>query len=476
MKVINLTLLLCFSIFTADFVSGEQFYIVTSPDSPCPTREQGEPCLTLEQYATNPSQRPAVTLVLEPGNHVIKNPTGTGSTVTNFTMISDGARIVFEFIGSWTINSLTNGYAELRGVTFISNYTQIRANNLQNVIFEDYNFHGIRIYMFNIENAAFSRCNFSDYYRSSFGALYVSNSLAVSIIQSNFINNRGAIYYEHRYYYYSAILISASLLVRKCNFVNNTSVYRDSGAIYVTGNYFSVIVNQTIFIYNTASIGGGAAMNFNGEHTNCIISESIFISNSAQYCGALNIGLLDEFSNISVTDTAFYYNRAVSGNSIGGGAACINSASSTVTNCTFVGNTAAGYGGAMLADNSEVTITDTVFINNTAGYSGGALITYTYPSNYTIITSIFKDNRAGDDGGALFIGHTGSDVTVERSNFLQNHAADRGGAIAVFGSSVNIHHGTIIQPILDTPSVLVAVRYIFQLLQFEGLIPPFFHA
>ena len=129
------------------------------------------------------------------------------------------------------------------------------------------------------------------------------------------------------------------------------------------------------------------------------------------------------------------------GNSIGGGAACINSASSTVTNCTFVGNTAAGYGGAMLADNSEITITDTVFINNTAGYSGGALITYAYPSNYTIISSIFKDNQAGDDGGALFIGHTGSDVTVERSNFLQNHAADRGGAIAVFGSSVTIYYG-----------------------------------
>ena len=42
MKVsqINLVLLLWFSI---NFVSGEQFYIVISPDSPCPTREQGEP-------------------------------------------------------------------------------------------------------------------------------------------------------------------------------------------------------------------------------------------------------------------------------------------------------------------------------------------------------------------------------------------------------------------------------------------------
>ena len=450
MKV-TLVFLLCFSIFTADFVSGEQFCIVTSPDSPCPTREQGEPCLTLEQYTTIPREEPTVTLVLEPGNHVMKDPgglTGTGSTVTNFTMISDGAMIVFDtkFAGSLTIRSR---YAALRGITFStsnseSTYAAIRADRVQEVIFEDCNFHGVRIYTYYAGNIAISRCNFSNYYHG-YAALHIYYSRFVSLIQSNFINNTGAIYFRPRssssyYYYYSAI--SVSLLIRKCTFVNNTSEYRDGSAIYVTGNYFSVIVNQSTFIYNTASIGGGGAINFNGEHSSYTISESIFISNSAQYCGALSTGLFREFSNISIIDTAFYYNRAVSGNSIGGGAACINSVSSTVTNCTFVGNTAAGYGGAMLADNSEVTITDTVFINNTAGYSGGAVITYAYPSNYTIITSIFKDNRAGDDGGALFIGHTGSDVMVERSNFLQNAAADRGGAIAVFGSSVTIYHGT----------------------------------
>ena len=448
MKV-SLALLLCFSIFTADFVSGEQFYIVTSPDSPCPTREQGEPCLTLQQYAANPSQRPTVTLVLEPGNHVIKESRvliGTSSTATNFTMISNGAMIVFESIASLAIRS-SNGYAELRGITFSASnflYAQIQSNDLQEVIFEDCNFHGVGIYMSYVDNAAFSRCNFSDYYHGFYGALYIYYSMAVSIIQSNFINNTGAIYYQPRSssYYYSAV--SVSLLIRKCKFVNNTSVYiyRDNSAIYMTGNYLSVIVNQSTFIYNTASRGGGGAINFDGECTSCTISESVFISNSAPYCGALSTGLFREFSNIGIIDTAFYYNRAVSGNSIGGGAACINSVSSTVTNCTFVGNTAAGYGGAMLADNSEVTITNTIFINNTAGYSGGALITYASPSNYTIIASIFKDNRAGDDGGALFIGHTGSDVTVERSNFLQNHAADRGGAIAVFGSSVTINYGT----------------------------------
>jgi predicted outer membrane repeat protein len=385
---------------------------------------------------------------MESGNHVLKQQrtlelTGSTVTVTNFTMISDGARIVFEFSGH-NLLTIHSGYTELRGITFVNNnnftYTaQISTYSLQEAIFEDCNFHGVGIYMFNVDNAAFSRCNFSDSHRSN-GALYLSYSVALSVTQSNFINNSGAIYFQPRR---PAYRNSVSLVVRKCKFVNNTSMYRSG--IYVTGNSdYSVIVNQATFIYNTEIIGGGGAINFKGGCTSCIISESIFISNSAQYCGALSTGLLNfgEFSNITIIDTAFYYNRAISGNSIGGGAVCINNASFTITNCTFVGNTAAGYGGAMLADNSEITITDSVFSNNSAGLSGGALITYAYPSNYTIISSLFTDNGAGDDGGAMFIGRTGSDVVVERSNFLQNHAADRGGAIAVLGSSLTIYHGT----------------------------------
>jgi predicted outer membrane repeat protein len=387
---------------------------------------------------------------MESGNHVLKQRFYTieltDSTVTNFTMISDGAKIVFEFSGydSLTIRGrYTN--LKLQGITFISSNSmnaEIDAYiySLQEAIFEDCNFHRVGIYMHNVDNAAFSRCNFSDQYPNYYAALHIDYSVAVSVIQSNFINNSGAIYFRpgtpaNRY--------SVSLVIKKCKFINNTSIYRGGSAIYVTGNYFSVIVNQATFIYNTARIGGGGgAINFNGECTSCILSESIFISNSAQYCGAISTGLFGELSNISIIDTAFYYNRAVSGNSIGGGAACIASASSLVTNCTFVGNTAAGYGGAMLVDDSEITITDTVFSNNTAGLSGGALLTYAYPSDYTIISSLFTDNGAGDDGGAMFIGRTGSDVIVERSNFLKNHAADRGGAIAVLGSSVTIYHGT----------------------------------
>ena len=53
-----------------------------------------------------------------------------------------------------------------------------------------------------------------------------------------------------------------------------------------------------------------------------------------------------------------------------------------------------------------------------------------------------------------------SAVTVESSNFLCNHAADREGAIAVFGQFTMVQ---IPQQILDGLSMLVAVRYLYQL-------------
>ena len=46
------------------YSSCERFNIVPSPDSPCPGEFTGEPCLTLEQYVTNPSLSSNITFEL----------------------------------------------------------------------------------------------------------------------------------------------------------------------------------------------------------------------------------------------------------------------------------------------------------------------------------------------------------------------------------------------------------------------------
>ena len=474
----NFLLLWCFFICTINLISGEQLYIVTSPESPCPTREQGEPCLTLEQYTAYPSRSPTVTLVMEPGNHTLKESIRlTSSTVTNFTMISEGATIIldheFKFtsygIYASTIFGIDQGYVRLNGITFRSgnsvyNYNEIYINSLQEVTFQDCSLQEVGIHMYEVANATFLRCNISNNRYMYKSALYILgyHSTVISFMQSNFFNNTGAIYFQRpKGYYYHPYSPGpgnlASLVIIQCSFINNTSEFHGGGAVYVTGDYYTVTVSQSTFIYNTASgdqeyissrsLGGGGAINLDGTCINCTISTNIFISNSAHHCGALvlssaSVSGQSNESDVSIIDSAFYYNSAIDELSVGGGAACINDVSVSITNSTFVANSAVGYGGAVVVNNSTITITDTVFSNNTAGLSGGALITYVYPSNYTIDSCTFIDNRAGDDGGAMFIGRSGSDVTVESSNFLRNHAADRGGAITVFESSVTVYYGT----------------------------------
>ena len=271
---------------------------MTSPESPCPTREQGEPCLTLEQYTAKPSRSPTVTLVVEPGYHILKESRKlTSWRGTNFTMTSEGANIIFKFAGSIDLG-ISRGKARLNGITFSNGnslYTEINIGHLQEVTFQDCSFQGVGIYMYDIAKVTLSRCNILNYDYQA--AIYIQYSTLISFVQSNFINNTGALYFLKKF---GSNL--ASLVIIRCNFINNTSEFHGGGAAYVIGDYYTVTVSQSTFIHNTASsnqeeytsrirrdLGGAGTINFDGTCINCTISRSIFISNCAHYCGALNI-------------------------------------------------------------------------------------------------------------------------------------------------------------------------------------------
>ena len=74
-------------------MSCDTFYIVTSPSSLCPGEYIGVPCLTLQQYAANPSRSQNITFLVEPGVCNL-------STVLmvfdgyNFTMSSNNATVM----------------------------------------------------------------------------------------------------------------------------------------------------------------------------------------------------------------------------------------------------------------------------------------------------------------------------------------------------------------------------------------------
>ena len=90
-SVFNLTLLLLLSSISG--TTSNTFHIVTSLNAPCPGEFIGDPCLTLQQYVSNPSiSTDNVTLLFESGNHTITS-TLSSSNANNFTMSGNNVEI-----------------------------------------------------------------------------------------------------------------------------------------------------------------------------------------------------------------------------------------------------------------------------------------------------------------------------------------------------------------------------------------------
>ena len=73
-------------------MSSDTFYIVASPSSPCTGEYVGVSCLTLQQYASNPSQSQNITLLIKLEIYYLATVL-TVSDGYNFTMSSTNATV-----------------------------------------------------------------------------------------------------------------------------------------------------------------------------------------------------------------------------------------------------------------------------------------------------------------------------------------------------------------------------------------------
>ena len=97
-------------------VSCDTFYIVTSPSSPCPGEYIGVPCLTLQQYASNPSRGQNITFLVEPGMYNLSTVL-TVSDGYNFIMSSTNATVTCtSTTAKFEFNRVENVY--ISGMTF----------------------------------------------------------------------------------------------------------------------------------------------------------------------------------------------------------------------------------------------------------------------------------------------------------------------------------------------------------------------
>lgn len=203
-----------------------------------------------------------------------------------------------------------------------------------------------------------------------------------------------------------------------------------NGGVITTG--YSTIISNCLFIGNSAYMAG-CIDGLCGTLIDCVFSNNV----ATKYSGCL-----DAKSANTIERCLFVNNQSM--NSIGVG----RFNNSTITNCTFLGNSASGWGVAQygkfydcrfLKNQGSVhigtgisVVKDSLFEGN-SGYSGGVQATL-------VSGCIFTNNMASGNGGAS--GSGGRNSVYTNCLFVNNYAKGNGGALA--GTYYTVYDSTFI--------------------------------
>jgi parallel beta-helix repeat protein len=310
--------------------------------------------------------------------------------------------------------------------------------------------------------------------------LWIDNGASPTLIDCTFRQNRAARFGGGIYIDYGS---NSQILLIGCTFIENKAT-TGAGIFNSTANDLALI--DCLFEYNAASDCGGGIANLQGdvEMTSCsfvgnaarvgagmygrdsnthlvdcrftrnvasnsggglrqdgtpetggaslTLEDCLFEENFSTYGGALNTNLN---SQVSIDNSQFHSNRA----EIHGGAIANTAFAFTLTNSTFLNNTAAsivdsdtaGKGGAIRCETAAgydvvlVTVDNCLFQGNEAAVHGGAM--YLNPVDVELINCSFLGNSAGGSGGAMHV--YGSKLSMVNCLVSGNSATTRGGGI-----------------------------------------------
>ena len=403
-------------------VSCDTFYIVTSPSSPCPGEYIGVPCLTLQQYASNPSRSQNITFIIEPGMYNLSTVL-TVSDGYNFTMSSTNAT-----------------------VTCTSATARFEFNRVQNVHISGMTFRRCRntaITMSQVTSATIMRSTFtgnqalSGSSRSG-GCLYIVSSSTVTISESEFRNNRAS---------HSGGAIYASLStvgIKRSQFSYNTQEYRlggnGGGAIYTASS--NITINGSKFTHNNVRSSGGGAicMRYSGnlQIINTTLTGNRAYDSYFSYSGGAiyTTGLIS-----AIVIQCQFINNYANGNGGGlynaGGSLIVTQTNFSSNSAREIGSGGGTSGGGIYKTGGTLTTTECNFFNNIASESGGAMYMYVYNTvrynNYynslSVIDCHFSNNNARGSGGAIYKIGSNDIVEIGRNTYNNNTAYSFGGAV-----------------------------------------------
>ena len=181
--------------------------------------------------------------------------------------------------------------------------------------------------------------------------------------------------------------------------------------------------------------GGSVFKIFYGEDHTTVIKHLVITGGSGHYYGG---GIMCNESSPTISNCTFLNNTASTG---GGGIYCTKS-SPTITDCLIDGNTSNDFGGGICCQtNSNPTITGCLILSNTASTNSGGGGIYCTNSNPTITNCTIESNSAASGGG---IDCYQSNPTITGGNIEGNTAHAGGGGISWTESNPNITGCTIL--------------------------------
>ena len=370
-------LLLCAAFHHA---SSERFFVVTTPNDPCPGKFTGEPCITLTQFVSgsytrflsDPGRVSDVTLDLQPGNHQILY--SNDLLVQNMELFvlratTPGLEVTLDCRNSY-FNISNVKHVQISGIKFI--------NCTNNIVIKS-------VAQFNFENCSLDNLQ----------QLLITDTMQAIITKSFFSESRQIIH-----------VTQTSITINQCTFSTN--------CVGIYGDNSYIAVHQSIFKMNTA---------------NCATkSNELLRSGAAIYLsyGAQSFLVREGHSReeaLTIVISTFEDNSARQN----GGCIFVSGTNVNINGSRFINNTAQSQGGAVYIASTRLTtigvsvIEGSEFISNCASIGGGAVYA---PASVQISNSAFISNMAHlRGGGAIYTGGRHANIAVTKSIFERNSAA-----------------------------------------------------
>ena len=427
------TLFLALLMMTTLLVSGcygheSYFYITPDPDASC--GEDHEPCLTLDQFASE-SINESLKLFLIPGQH---NLTRSIEIVgaDHFSILANTsvtiqctspASFLFENI---SFLKITNEAIVSCGGGGSSGAVQVKS-------VQQFDFSNVTL-----QESASVSLNVQNSNGLVTGARFIGNTGAGMNITNSTVTFEGANTFSDNLGGGIASYNSTLEFIGVNQFTNNTAT--SGGGISAISSTIDCSGNMT-FEYNSAEQYGGGVYASGTRMTS--ESHIRFIGNTAseyysiEYYGAGGGLYAEEDSTVDFNaECDFINNSAV----VGGG---VLSAFNTVVNINagsnFIDNSALA-GGGVFAYRAAVNISrENNFINNSAQHNGGGVYAWSDSRVYLSGTSNFMYNSAQWHGGGVCAWKDTTVYLSGTSNFMYNSAQLNGGGVCAWrDTTVNL--------------------------------------